>query len=211
MVCDVAGKYVSQCPHGEGIPAGHSAPHPGLGRQISEKGQTSQADRAELFDMTGPRKLVGLCSGSTNVLIVARQWAVEAAGKPECTGKEDPLAVVDVIEYLADAPLFGRVAIERFLVGDGRQEGKHFFQLSIEQAEDVVARDLVDVAEVVWRGFTRFWTSHHAIILSGALRGSNPAYYPIDKENCSFSTHPQSTRVCLVELKRKGEYSSTLA
>ena len=166
MVCDVPGKNVGQRPNGKGVPAGYAGSHPGLSRQISKEGKSRQADSPELLDMTGPRKLVGPSSASTNVLIEARQGALETARKPECAEQEGPLAVVDMIQYLADSPLLRRVAVKRLLLGDAPQESDGFFQLSLQLADDIVARDPVDVGEVVRRGLVAFWRSHHAIILA---------------------------------------------
>ena len=71
VVRDMAGKNVSQCSYGKGVPAGNTASHPRRSRQILEKGQSSQTNSPELLDVTGPRKFVGLSSASADVLIKA--------------------------------------------------------------------------------------------------------------------------------------------
>ena len=93
--------------------------------------------------MAGPRDLVGAGRGAGDVLIVAREWRVEAAGEPECAGYEHALGVVDVIENLADAPLLRLVAVERLFLGDAQQERRRFLELGLEDSDDVAAADPV--------------------------------------------------------------------
>ena len=81
VVCNVAGSEVGQGPHGKRVPAGDPASHPGFGRQITEEGQSRQADFAELLDVTSPRDLFGHGAGHRDVLVETRERAVEPPGK----------------------------------------------------------------------------------------------------------------------------------
>src|SRR6266545_4891522 len=165
----MSGRDVREGPHAEGIPAGDAAPPPGLRRQIAEEGDSREADPAELLDVTGPRDLVGASRGGADLLVVARERAVEAAGEPECAGDEHALGVVDVTDDLPDAPLLRRVTVKRLLLGHAGEERGHLLELSSEDADDVAARNPIDIAEIVGRGFALFRRSDHPINLTAAM------------------------------------------
>ena len=113
-------------------------------------------------------------AGGGDVLVVARERALEAAGEPESAGHEEALRVVDVIDDLADAPLLRLVAVKRLLLGNAEQKRGRFLKLGLEDADDVVARDPIDVPEIVGRGFGAFRASHHAIIIAARAGTAAP-------------------------------------
>src|SRR6185312_13912071 len=58
--------------------------------------------------------------------------------------------------HLADAPFFWRVAIKRLFFPDAAQERKSLIDLALQLAENVIAGNAVDVAEIIRRSFIGF-------------------------------------------------------
>src|SRR5439155_20488946 len=118
VVRDVAGGDVGQRPHREGVSAGDAAPAPGFVRKVAEESNRRQPDAPEFLDVVGPRALVCPRAGRGDVLVEARKRSFEPAGEPERPGDEEPFAVVDVVDDLADRPLLRRVGPEALLLGN---------------------------------------------------------------------------------------------
>jgi len=104
VVNEVGGEDVCQCAYGERVIAGDAAAQPGVRREIAEEGQSRQPDPLEVFNMAGPRELIGPSSQNANVLVETRQGFFKAASKPEGAEQKNPLAIADVTEYLAIRP-----------------------------------------------------------------------------------------------------------
>src|SRR5262249_27396341 len=125
------------------------------------------------LDVGSPGDAVGFGAGGGDILIEAGQWGVESTGEPEGAKDEGALGVIDVSRNLADRPLAGRVAVQRFLVGDARPGGKGFLELGLEAGADIAGGDAVDVAVVIGRGFRGFGAAGHANTLAETRRGGS--------------------------------------
>ena len=166
VVRQVAGDDVGQRPHGKRIVAGDPLPRPCLGGNILEERNGGKPRAPELLHVGGPGSLVRLRGGYRNVLVEAGEGSFKTARKPQGTMGEEPLGVGDVAQRLPDAPLFGRVTMERFPFGNPAQESQRLVQLALENGENVVAGYLVDVREVVRGGLGGLRASdHHGILL----------------------------------------------
>ena len=98
-----------------------TAAQPGIVGQIPEEGKRTLTNRAKIFDVTGPRVLVGIDRGGCYFLIEARQLIGITARKPERAKEEYAFRVVYMIEQLAHGPLVGRIAMERLILGNRLQ------------------------------------------------------------------------------------------
>src|ERR1700733_6848166 len=98
------------------IVARHARAQPCLGRHISEQGNRGKANPPELLDMSFPGDIVGASARRRDVLVVARQRSVEAAGEPERSKRKRALRVADMIQHLPDAPFVRRIPMERTLL-----------------------------------------------------------------------------------------------
>src|SRR5256885_14746823 len=81
------------------------------------------------------------------------------------------LGIGDVVQHLPDAPFIGRVAVQRFFFGDRREEC--LFQLILQRAKWIVAGHLVDVIEIVGRGFGGLRAGNHGLIIGSS--GAHPS------------------------------------
>src|SRR5262245_61689866 len=156
----VAGHDVGEGPHTERIPARGSAPLPRLPRQVAEESETRGPDGAELLQVTRPGHRVGSRASRRDVLLVARQRALQAAGEPEGAERHQPLDVVQVPEHLAQAPLVLGVAEQGPLLVDRGEERARLLDLRPEHGHHVLAPDPVDVSEVVRVGLVLGGPSH---------------------------------------------------
>ncbi len=161
VVRQVSGDDIRKGADCEAIVAGNAAARPCLGWHISEKRDGGEADAAELLDVGGPGDCVRLRAGCRDVLVVAGQGTLKAVRKPEGAESDGALGVGDMVQQLADAPLFRRVAIKRFFFRDACEKCWRLFQLTLDCGNGIVAGHLVDVGEIVGRGFGRLWTSDH--------------------------------------------------
>lgn len=162
MVRDVPGDDVSQRPDGNGIVTRDSSPIPRLRGQALEEGDRGEAHVFELLDQIRPRSVVRVRGLDGDVLIEARQRIGKSARKPDSPARKDALAIVNVVQHLANSPLSGRVRMETLLLADPAQKLEHLVHLVLEGGDDVVAGDKVDVREIVVCGFGRLWSSHLA-------------------------------------------------
>src|SRR5439155_1090401 len=124
LVDDAARGDVREGPHRQLKPARLAAPHPRLRGKSTEERERSRADSNELVDESLPGAFVRPRGGGCHILIEAWKRSVEAAREPPRAQHEQTLRVVDVPEDLADAPLAGRVAMARLLVGAAAQHVK---------------------------------------------------------------------------------------
>ena len=108
-----------------------------------------------LVDVALPGALLGAGGGHGDVLIEARQRAVESAGEPERTKGEQAFGVIQVPDDFADGPFVRRVPMARLLVANRAQQRQRLCCLGVEQVSDVAVAHLVDVGEVV-PGLPRF-------------------------------------------------------
>src|SRR5512132_3603558 len=90
--------------------------------QILEEREAGSAHRPPLLDQRGERPRIELRSCNEVVLVESWQRRRIGACQPERTVAEDPLAVGEVREYLADAPRPGRIAVAGARLADGREE-----------------------------------------------------------------------------------------
>lgn len=162
MVRNVAGDDVSQRPHGNGIITRDSRPIPRLIRQTLEERDRGEADVFELLDEVSPRSVVCLSGLDGDVLVETRQRVGKPTRKPDRPARKDALAIVNVVQHLANSPLSGRVRMETLLLADPAQKLEHLVHLVLECGDDVVAGDKVDVREIVVCGFGRMWSCHLA-------------------------------------------------
>jgi hypothetical protein len=104
---------------------------------------------AELVDVALPGAFVGRRVRHRNLLVEARKRRVETAGEPERARHEQPLAIVDVREHLANAPLVSGMATPRVFVGNRRGQRQHLGLLLAHEGSNVVTAYSIDIREVV--------------------------------------------------------------
>src|SRR6185503_2765642 len=109
----MSSKDVCKSAHRNSIIVCGTLTRPRLFGQITEESKGGQTDRAEFFNMTRPGNIFGSRRSNAEVLIVARKSILKTASKPMSTKKKNPLRIVDVVEQLADRPLFRRVSMAR--------------------------------------------------------------------------------------------------
>src|SRR6266581_3851269 len=171
MVGKVSGDDVCQGAHGEVIVAGDAASRPRLRWHIPEKRNGGEAHAPELLDVGGPGDLVRLSARCCYVLVVAWQGTLKAARKRERAKRKSALGVGDVVQHLPHAPLLRRVVVQRFFFRDLRE--KCLFQLILQRAKWIVAGHLVDVSEIVGRGFGGLRAGNHGLIIGSS--GAHPS------------------------------------
>ncbi len=74
---EVAGPHVSERANRERIAARHASSIPGIGRQMPEERHRGGTQVGELVDVARPRSGIGACVRDRDVLIEARERAVE--------------------------------------------------------------------------------------------------------------------------------------
>src|ERR1041385_415152 len=99
-------------PNAESLVARRAGPRPCRIRQTPEEVHGGRAQRLEFGEMGGPAGPLGIGRFRGHHLIEARQWGLKAARKPEGAESEESLAVIEMVEHLADAPFVRRVAVE---------------------------------------------------------------------------------------------------
>src|SRR6185503_13227135 len=97
-----------------------------------------------------------------HILLETRQRVVKSARKPERPAREDTLAIVNVVQHLANRPLSRRVRVKTPLLGDPAEKLEHLAHLVLDRGDDVVAGYKINVFEIVVRCFGRFWSCHLA-------------------------------------------------
>ena len=160
MVRDVAGDDVGYRPHGNGIVTRDARPVPRLIRQALEEEDRRKAHVFELLDEVSPRSVIRMGIFDCDVLFEARQRVVEPARKPERPNGKYPLAVVHVVQQLANRPLSRRVGVKTLFLADPAQKLEHLAHLILNRGHDVVAGYKVDVPEIVVRCFGCLWSCH---------------------------------------------------
>jgi hypothetical protein len=143
------------------VAAGDAGAHPRFIGEIAEERNCGEADAAEFLDVRGPGQAIGLGAGDGDVLVEAGERVRKASGEPESAIGEDAFGIGDVAEDFANAPFFGRVAIERFFFRNAREKSERRIELGFELARDIGIRDAKDVSEIVGRGFGGFRESDH--------------------------------------------------
>ena len=131
VVRDVAGNDVGQGADTHGVAAGDAGAAPGFLGQVAEERQGGGADGAEIRDVAGPGKLIGGCVRDGDILIETRQRRVEPAREPQGSVEEYALGIADVVQELANGPFIGRVAVERLLLGDSREDAAERYRAAI--------------------------------------------------------------------------------
>src|SRR4030095_8223569 len=121
--------------------------------KVPEERNRGGAHRMELVEVTAPGPRV--CAGvrRRDVLIETRQRLSERASEPERPEREQALGVVDVRHDLANAPLAGRVPVERLILGYRLEHRTRVAELMFQDVADIPRRHLVDVAMIVLGGF----------------------------------------------------------
>src|ERR1700722_13600352 len=103
--------------------------------------------------MVGPCHAIRLRPLRRNSLIVARQRSLEAASEPQRAEGKSPLRVGDMVHNLPDAPAVRRVAMDRSLFGNPVEHSEGFMQLPFDNGARIIARDLIDISEIITCGF----------------------------------------------------------
>ena len=116
--------------------------------------------------MGGPGDQVRLSTRCRHVLVVAGQGTFETARKPEGAKGKGALGVGDMVQHLPDALFLRRVAVQRLFFGDLREKCLGLFELILERANRIVSGHLVDVSEIVGRGFGGLRARDHGMILA---------------------------------------------
>ena len=104
-----------------------------------------QHDYFEEFMTTGRQECSKRCTMAHAVCEKTRRICSIAEQSPK---QEDALAIIDVIENLANAPLLRLVALAGLLFRDVAQKRHRLLELCLKHAEDVIALDAVDVSEI---------------------------------------------------------------
>ena len=110
---DVTSDDEGESAHGERFAVRDAVTRPRTGRQILEKANRGQADKAKFLDVIEPRNSVGFGAFRADVLVVAGKRRVESSRKPESAKRKGAFRVGDVVEKLTDAPFMGGVAVKR--------------------------------------------------------------------------------------------------
>ena len=113
MMRDVTSDDEGESAHGERFAVRDAVTRPRTGRQILEKANRGQADKAKFLDVIEPRNSVGLGAFRADILVVAGKRRVESSRKPESAKRKGALRVGDVVEKLANTPFIGSVAVKR--------------------------------------------------------------------------------------------------
>src|SRR5260370_13673354 len=101
-----------------------------------------------------------------------RLWIV--AGKSQGSIRENSFGIDEMHDHLLDAPLAGRVAVQRFPLGDGTQEGEGSIDLFSQSDGQILALDQRDVARVVGQMFGSLRWLNHSLIITSVLHGTRP-------------------------------------
>lgn len=179
---------------GEWIVAGDAATHPCGSGHVGEERIGGEADATKIFDVRGPGIIVGMGAGNADVLVVAGQRRVEAAREPQSSKCEGAFGVRNVAQDLADRPFVRSVPVKRFFFGDGGEKCERFGELTVERRHNVIARDLVDVSEVIRGSFGGFRASEHRenLARAGPL-GGDPAcggeHFKLARPKCRQPGH----------------------
>src|SRR5256885_9472411 len=96
----------------------------------------------------------------------------------------DKWSIRQVLNHVTDTE---RVAVQRYFFGDRREEC--LFQLILQRAKWIVAGHLVDVIEIVGRGFGGLWAGDHGLIIGSS--GAHPSRH--SEGGCRTAGHPSST------------------
>src|SRR5437899_10514338 len=134
----MASDDVGQCPYREAIVARDAAAQPCSRRYVPEQRDGRSPHGLEFFYVSRPRHSVCLRSSSCGVLVVAGQRALKPASEPQSPKRRRPLGISDVIEHLANAPLFRSIPVERLFLRDHWEEFQRVFQLPLKDTEDII-------------------------------------------------------------------------
>src|SRR5689334_9245809 len=97
-----------------------------------------------------------------DVLLEARQSICKSARKPVRPACKHPLAVVHVVQHLANGPLSGLVRMKALLLAYAAQKLEHLTHLILHRGHDFVAGYKVNVFEIVGSCFGSLWSCHLA-------------------------------------------------
>src|SRR6185437_5982963 len=150
--------------HRKRFVTGDSASHPRIRWHVLVKRKRREPHPSERLNVRGPSNSVGICAGDGHVLIETRQRSLEAASKPQRAKSDKPFRVVEVVQHLPDAPFVRRVAVQRLLLRNCREESWQFFELPWDRARPIDALNLVDISEIVWRRGAGLRQWYHACL-----------------------------------------------
>src|SRR5437016_11545634 len=148
MMINVPGGNVRQRAHGKLIPTGDAGALPSLCRQVAKEWQGCPPDLLKFLDMAHPWNVISAGAGHGDLLVKAGQRRIESTGKPESAKYKHALAVIQMVQHFANAPLPWPITVERFLFGDASKECGGLIQLALQPAHDVGTRDPVNVGEI---------------------------------------------------------------
>ena len=95
-----------------------------------------------------------------DILIEAGEGVRKPSGEPERPATEEPLTIVYMVQHLAHRPLSGRVGMKTLLLVYAAEKLECFAELTLNRGHDVVARNQVDVLEIIVRCFGSLWSCH---------------------------------------------------
>src|ERR1700723_4096775 len=122
MMRNVPRNNVCETPPRYRVPASHAASLPRFARQLSKRRHRIPPNVAKLPHMAGPRILIRSRRIHAYVLTETRQGFVKIAPKPQSAKCEPSLRVIQMAQYLPEAPLFRRVPAQRFFFGDSCED-----------------------------------------------------------------------------------------
>src|SRR5260370_35030335 len=140
---------ITQGADGDGGVVGCAGTQRGFWWEAAKEQRGGAADVLELRDQIAPGPVVEAARGDVRVLIESSQRLRIVARESHRPVGEDPFCIDEVPQSLLDAPLAGRVAVQRLRLWNRAQRGERLADLSVESSREVVALDQGEVFGVV--------------------------------------------------------------